>query len=71
MIRRITRTFEANTVAPQALQSSLEEILALRGHARDIVLLPLNGGVNVLKNVLHRIRNLLTDTISGDEGNLC
>ena len=70
-VRRATRTFETNPVAPQALQCGLEEVLALRGHAGDIVLLPLNGRVNVLEDLLDRVRNFLSDTISGDERDLC
>ena len=64
------RTLQTDPVALQALQSLLEELLAVGGHARDIVLFPLNGSVGVLKDLLDRVRNLVTDTISGDEGDL-
>ena len=64
------RTLETNPVAPQTLHSLLEENLALGGHAGNVVLLPLNGGVNVLEDLLDGVGNLVTNTISGDEGNL-
>ena len=64
------RTLETDPVAPQTLHSLLEENLALGGHARDVVLLPLNGGVDVLKDFLHGLRDLVTYTISGDESDL-
>lgn len=63
-------TLETDTVAPQTLHSLLEEVLALGRHARDVVLLPLNGSVDVLEDLLHGVRDLVTDTISGDEGHL-
>ena len=64
------RTLKTNPVAPQTLHSLLEENLALGGHAGNVVLLPLNGGVNVLEDLLDGVGNLVTNTISGDEGNL-
>ena len=64
------RTLETDPVAPQTLHSLLEENLALGGHAGNVVLLPLNGGVNVLEDLLDGVGNLLADTITGDEGDL-
>ena len=64
------RTLETNPVAPQTLHSLLEENLALGGHARDVVLLPLNGGVDVLEDLLDRVGNFVTNTVTGDEGDL-
>ncbi len=46
------RTLETNPVAPEALHSLLEEDLTLGGHAGDVVLLPFNGGVHVLEDLL-------------------
>ena len=66
----MSHTLETNFVAPQALHSLLEEVLALRGHAGDVVLLPLNGGIGVLEDFLYRVGNLLTNTVTGDEGDL-
>ena len=64
------RTLETNPVAPQALHSLLEENLALGGHARDVVLLPLNGCVDVLEDILDGVGNLVTNTVTGDDGDL-
>ena len=64
------RTLETNPVAPQTLHSLLEENLALASHARDVVLLPLNGRVHVLEDLLDRVGNLVTDTVTRDEGHL-
>ena len=65
-----TRTLEADLVAPETLHSLLEELLALGGHAGDVVLLPLNGCVDVLEDLFHRLRNLVANTVSGDESDL-
>ena len=64
------RTLETDPVAPQTLHSLLEENLALGGHAGDVVLLPLNGSVDILEDLLDGVGNLLADTITGDEGDL-
>ena len=69
-VRRETCTLKSDTVAPQALHSLLEENLALASHARDVVLLPFNGGVDMLEDLLDGVGNLLADTITGDEGDL-
>ena len=67
---RERRTLKTNTVAPQTLHSLLEENLALGGHTRDVVLLPLNGSVDILKDLLDGVGNLVTDTVARDEGHL-
>ena len=64
------RTLETDPVAPQTLHSLLEENLALASHARDVVLLPFNGGIDMLEDLLDGVGNLVTNTISRDEGNL-
>ena len=64
------RALKTGPVAAQALHSLHEELLALRGHSRDVVLLPLNGSIYVLEDLLHRVGNLVTNTISGNEGDL-
>ena len=63
-------TLEADLVALQALHSLLEENLALGGHAGDVVLLPLNGSVDILEDLLDGVGNLVTNTVTGDEGHL-
>ena len=64
------RTLEADFVALQALHSLLEEVFAGRGHARDVVLVPLDGGVDILEYFLDGVRDFSTDTVTGDEGDL-
>jgi hypothetical protein len=64
----ISHTFETYSVAFQGLHSFSEEGFTLRGHAGNIVLLPLNGCIDVLENLLHRVCNFSTDAISGDQG---
>ena len=64
------RTLETDPVAPQTLHSLLEENLALGGHAGDVVLLPLNGSVDILEDLLDGVGNLVTNTVTGDEGHL-
>lgn len=64
------RTLEANLVALQTLHSLLEEVLTLRRHSRDIVLVPLNGSICCLEDLLDRVGNFVTNTVTGDEGNL-
>ena len=64
------RTLQTDPVALQALQSLLEELLAVGGHARDIVLFPLNGSVGVLKDLLDGVGDFLTDTVTGNESDL-
>jgi hypothetical protein len=64
------RTFEANLVSFQAFHGLFEKSLARGGDTRDVVLLPLNGGIDMLKYFLDGICDLLADTISRDECNL-
>ena len=67
---RERRTLKTNTVAPQTLHSLLEENLALGGHSGDVVLLPLNGSVDMLKDLLDGVGNFVTNAVSGNEGDL-
>jgi hypothetical protein len=45
-------TFETDFVPLKTLHSLLEQGLAGRGHSRHIVLLPLNGSVHMLEDLL-------------------
>lgn len=63
-------TFQADAVALQTLHGLFEEILACRGHAGDIVLLPFDGCVNIVENLLDGVSDFSTDTITGDERDL-
>jgi hypothetical protein len=67
---KVKNTLEANFVALQTVHSLDKEGLACRGHSREVILLPLNGSINVFEDFLHRICDFCTDTISWDEGNL-
>lgn len=67
---KVRNTLEANFVALQTFHGLDEEGLACRGHSREVILLPLNGGINVFKDFLHGVCDFCTDTISWDEGNL-
>lgn len=63
-------TLEANPVPLQAVHGLLEERLAGGGHSRDVILVPLNGRVDILEDFLDGVCDLCTDTVSGDEGDL-
>lgn len=64
------RTLQTNLVALQGVHGLLEEGLTGGRHARDVVLLPLNGGVDIVEDLLHRLANLSTNTVSRDKGDL-
>ena len=64
------RTLETDAIPLQALHGLLEELFAGGGHARDIVLLPLNGRIHVLEDLLDGVGDLSTNTVTGYEGNL-
>ena len=64
------RTLEPDAVALQAVHGLLEESLSGGGHTRDVVLIPLNGSIDVLKDLLDLVCNFRTDSVSRDEGNL-
>lgn len=57
-------TLEADSVALQTLQSLLEEILAIGGHTGNVVLFPVNGSIGILENLLDRVGNFFTDTVT-------
>ena len=63
-------TLETDSVSPQALKCLLEELLAFGRHSRNVVLLPFNGSVDILKYFLDRLGNLVTNTVSGNESDL-
>lgn len=45
-------TLQTDFVSLQAVHGLLEEGLSRRGHTRDVVLLPFNGSVDVLEDLL-------------------
>lgn len=63
-------TLQADSVPLQTLHSLLEESFAGRRHSRNIVLLPLDGRVDVLKDLLDGLGDFMSNTISGNEGDL-
>jgi len=63
-------TFEPNSVALQAVHRLFEEGLTRGGHSRDVILIPFNGGVDILEYLLDRVCNFSTNTVSRNEGNL-
>jgi hypothetical protein len=64
-------TLETDSVAFQTLHGLFEETLASRGEAGDIVLFPFNRGIDMLEDLLDRIGNFCTDTITRDQSDLC
>lgn len=63
-------TLQADAVALQALHGYFKEILACRGHARDIVLFPFDRCVDIVKNLLDRVGDFSANAISGNERDL-
>lgn len=64
------RTLESDTVTLQALKSLLEDGLATGSLARDVILFPLNGSVDVLEDLLDGVGDFCTNTITGNECDL-
>lgn len=64
------QTLESNLVPLQALHSSPEHRVVSSVLASNIVLVELDGDVDVLEDLLDRVGDLRSDTISGDEGDL-
>lgn len=63
-------TLEANAIALQAVHGLSEEILSGGGHSRDIVLVPLNGSIDVLEDLLDGVGNFSSDTVTWNQGDL-
>lgn len=59
-------TLETDAVAAETLHSLREELLAGGGHTRDIVLLPLDGRVDVLEDLLDGVGDFVSNTITWD-----
>lgn len=62
-------TLQSNLVPLQALHCLLEQTFARSSLARDIVLLPLDGDLEALKDLLDRVGDLLSDTVTWNERN--
>lgn len=63
-------TLETDTVPFQTLHGLLEKVLASRGHAGHIVLVPFDGCIDMLKDFFHGIGDFSANTITGYEGHL-
>jgi len=50
--KHVELTLKTDAVALQAVHGLSEEVLSDSGHSGDIVLFPLNGGVDVFKDLL-------------------
>lgn len=64
------RTLKPDAVPLQTLEGLLEHGLAAGSLARDVILFPFNGSVDVLEDLLDRVGDFCTNTITGDESNL-
>lgn len=62
-----TLTLQSNLVPLQAVHRLLEEGLTASGLTRDIVLLPLNGHLEGIEDLLDRVGDFLTDAVTGNE----
>jgi hypothetical protein len=63
-------TLEADPVALQALHGLLEQLLTTGGNAGDVVLFPLDRSVYMLEDLLNRVGDFGTNTVTGDKSNL-
>jgi hypothetical protein len=66
--RGVENSLETDLVSLEGLHGSLELGLVSVGLTTDIVLLPLHGDVQRGKDLLDRVGHLVSDTISGDQG---
>lgn len=64
-------TFETDTVALQAVHGLTEEVLSGGRHSGDIVLLPLNGSIDMFENLLDGVGNFSSDTVARNQRDLC
>jgi hypothetical protein len=64
-------TLKTNPVALQTVHGLSEEVLSNGGHSGDIVLVPLNGGVDVFKYLLDGVGDFSSDTVTWNQGDLC
>lgn len=66
----MVRTLQADSVPLETIHRLLEQGLARGGHARDVVLLPFDWRVGVLKDLLDRVCDFCSNAVSGDECDL-
>lgn len=70
-IGRAELTLETDTVALQAVHGLSEEVLPGGRHSGDIILLPLNWGIDVFEDLLDRVGNFSSDTVPRNQRDLC
>jgi hypothetical protein len=63
----VENSLETDLVSLEGLHGSLELGLVSVGLTADIVLLPLNGDIQRGKDLLDRVGNLVSDTVSGNQ----
>jgi hypothetical protein len=61
---------ETNAVAFEGLHGLCKKRFALVGHARHVVLFPLDGCVYMLKDFFNRIGDFLANTVTWNESDL-
>ena len=66
----IVHALETNFVTLQTLEGFFEETFSTRGLSRHVVLLPFNRGIYMFEDLLDRVGDFFSDTISGNEGHL-
>lgn len=63
-------TLESDLVPLERVHRPLEERRIVRSRAGNVELLELDGNVDVLEDLLDRLGDLLSNTVTGDEGDL-
>lgn len=63
-------TFQTDAVALETLHSLLEEVLASGRHTGDIVLLPLDGCIDIVEYLFHGVGDFSTNPVTGNERHL-
>lgn len=64
------RTLESNFIALQTLHGLFEQALASGGEAGYVILFPFNRSVDMFENLLNRVGNFCTNSVSRDQCNL-
>ena len=69
--RYVELTLETDAVALQTVHGLSEEVLPGSSHSGDIVLLPLDGSVDMFKYLLDGVGNFSPDTVTRNQRDLC
>lgn len=68
--RKLVLALESDLVPLERVHGGLEDGSISSGLSRDVVLVELDGDVEVLEDLLNRVSELRSDTVSRDEGDL-